>query len=98
MRVQANQQGGQNRVPHAPAPHPSPPPPSPLAGFEVDCTHAAARGGQQVGGDLSHIARWAFQSDARVLVVVEKDAVFQVGGWRCCCWPAGHMHTHACRA
>ena len=44
----------------------------------MDCAQAATRGGQQVGGDLTHIARWAFQSDARVLVVVEKDAVFQV--------------------
>ncbi|PSC71441.1 Meiotic recombination SPO11-2 [Micractinium conductrix] len=45
-------------------------------GAETDC--AASACGVQIPGDVGKVARdWAFQSDAAVIVVLEKDTIFQ---------------------
>ncbi|EFN54164.1 hypothetical protein CHLNCDRAFT_135583 [Chlorella variabilis] len=47
------------------------------AGTETDCA-ALGGAGMQIPGDIAHISRhYAYQSDAQLVVVVEKDAVFQ---------------------
>lgn len=55
-------------------------PSPPNAGTETDCA-ALGGAGMQIPGDIAHISRhYAYQSDAQLVVVVEKDAVFQVAG------------------
>lgn len=52
------------------------------AGEEIRCSPAAggAASGTPISGDLGYIRRCALQSNALLLVVVEKDAIFQVSG------------------
>jgi DNA topoisomerase VI subunit A len=48
------------------------------AGITVDCA-ALGSCGVPIPGDITHVLRdLAFQSDAQLMLVVEKDAVFQV--------------------
>lgn len=47
-------------------------------GLETDCA-ALGSCGVPIPGDIAHLLRdLAFQSDAQLVLVVEKDAVFQV--------------------
>ncbi|KAH7428336.1 hypothetical protein KP509_10G088000 [Ceratopteris richardii] len=45
-------------------------------GAVLDCTNTGSAG-QVITGDLNCIQNWRFQSDARYILVVEKDAIFQ---------------------
>ena len=51
-----------------------------LAGTETDCWGGGA-GGLPIPGDIGRICRdWSYRTDASLVLVIEKDAVFQVGG------------------
>lgn len=47
-------------------------------GTEVDCSLGGS--GQPITGDINRIKQYNYQSHARCVLVVEKDAIFQVGG------------------
>lgn len=42
----------------------------------LDCTNMGTTG-QVISGDLKCVQKWRFQSDARYILLVEKDAIFQ---------------------
>lgn len=42
----------------------------------IDCTQLGTNG-MQITGDIRSLEAYTFQSDARYILVVEKDAVFQ---------------------
>ena len=49
------------------------------AGTETDCATVGGHG-VQIPGDTAHITRnYSFASDAQLILVIEKDAIFQVG-------------------
>jgi DNA topoisomerase VI subunit A len=49
------------------------------AGNETDCATVGGHG-VQIPGDTAHITHnYTFESDAQLILVIEKDAIFQVG-------------------
>jgi hypothetical protein len=49
-----------------------------LPGTEVDCSLGGS--GQPITGDINRIKQYNYQSHAQYVLVVEKDAIFQVRG------------------